>query len=150
MIPKNYETRFAMGLRTFAMGLAMWLGLMMSATAQKPGFYKLADHVEGDTWDGVEIVVKNSATDEPLPVPLASVRISFRKGAFAKEARVTLDSAAGSILIEDAAGWHFRAIAQTLDLPAGTWNYDVETTDTNGRVKTYLAGTLNVVKQVTQ
>ena len=102
----------------------------------------LPDIFRGDTWDGISVGLRTDGT--LLANPLASVRMSFSDGAADV---LMLTSAAGQIVITSAADWRFTVNPITpFPLPVGIFYWNIETTDSMGTIKTYLAGTIPVIK----
>lgn len=105
-----------------------------------PGVYNLPNMVQGDTWDGISVVL---TVDDIAPtVPLQLVHMTFQADPQA-EPTVTLYSP-GDITINDAATWDITVPAQKLNLPVGTFHYSLRFMDTNSNLKTYLTGTLTL------
>lgn len=108
--------------------------------------------VRGDTFDGIanlQITVDSAAPTDAL----ASVRIQFRRSKRAASVLQSLssDDSPATILIEDADTWLISIpSSNNLDLPVGKSFYDMEFTDVNGRKKTYIAGTIEVLQDVTR
>lgn len=94
----------------------------------------------GDTWDGFTVAF--SSTGTAFGSPLASVRMFFKDSS--GNLGMSLTSASG-ITITDAAAWEFTIDEITpMALAIGSWNWSIETTDDDGKIKTRLAGTLIV------
>ena len=102
--------------------------------------------VEGDTWSGATVTIT------PVPTAdLASVKMHFRTDFDSNRTVLKLDSSdATQINITDANAWEFTLEEQNLDLKAGTYVWQIETTDANDVIKTYLEGTIEVYKDVTR
>lgn len=77
--------------------------------------------------------------------------MQFRRHVADASAGLSLDSDEDTIIITDAALWTF-SIPTVLNFPlaAGVWQYDFETTDAAGFVRTYFGGTLTVERDVTR
>ena len=96
--------------------------------------------VQGDTWGGIPVI-----TLDPVPnYSVSSARMPFRESGFEGAPVVTLTSAAGGITINNASTWSFTMPAQALPLPAGTYDWQFQTTDSQGSTQTYLQGTITV------
>jgi len=116
----------------------------------KPAKYDLPGVTRGDEWEGFGVLVL--VNDAAPPVALALVEIHFRATPGATGAPLASLSSADTDQIEitNAATWTYLVQKQTLALPAGRFYHDVQTTDTAGVVKTYLAGTIKVTQDVTR
>jgi hypothetical protein len=115
-----------------------------------PATYHLPSVVEGDTWAGIPALTVRVNNAAPASA-LALVRIQIRRRHDDADALVSLHSGSGGgISIDDAAAWEVSVARRVLDLPAGRYVHDVEFTDAAGEVRTYLAGSLSVGKQVTR
>ena len=118
----------------------------------KPSTYNFPDMVRGDTFDGIaelQITVDSAAPS----VALASVRIHFRRskraGAILKS--LSSEDSPATISIDNADTWLISIPSSNdLDLPVGKSFYDMEFTDADGRKKTYIAGTIEVLHDVTR
>jgi len=108
------------------------------------GTYNFPTTFQGDTLDAVPIVITRTPTSLDA---LASVEIDFRLNNVNNcTTAKTLTSGSG-ITITNAATWAFTVNAITeLDLAPGFYVYSIKCTDTNGRVKTYLRGSLTVLQ----
>lgn len=122
----------------------------------KPGIYNLPSFTAGDTWGGVpkiRIRLQENSESEPEPPssPLALVRLQFRRKYSDPVALVSLDSdTMGGIEIDDSEDWEISIPPNDLNLSPGEYIYDLETTDDDGIVTTYLAGTISIGPQVTR
>ena len=76
--------------------------------------------------------------------------MDIRVNADSASASKALTSGGGDITIDNAATWEFTVEPFAMDLAAGPYVYDVETTDAAGTVRTYLSGSLTVVQDVTR
>ena len=109
----------------------------------QPANIALPDIVRGDTWDGISVGFNTSGT--LLADPLVSVRMAFSE-ADTDIDTLMLTSAAGQIVITSASDWQFTVNAITpFPLPAGTFYWNIETTDSAGSIKTYLVGTILII-----
>jgi len=109
----------------------------------RPANIPLPDIVRGDTWDGITASLSTDGT--LLADSLVGVRMSF-KGPDSDAEALMLTSAAGQIVITSAANWRFTVNPITpFPLTVGTFSWNIETTDSGGSIKTYLAGTILVI-----
>jgi hypothetical protein len=66
-----------------------------------------------------------------------------------KDGRTLTTSQGGGITLTVADGDTTLAVAPWIvDLPSGSYHYDLETTDNAGLIKTYIAGTITVTRDV--
>jgi len=111
----------------------------------RPGKFNLTPVVYLDTWNGLSAVY--TSTGNTFDSNLATVRMMFRDGD--GSLGLSLTSSSG-IVINDANAWDFTVSPiTTLTLAVGTWFWSVETTSVAGTIKTYLAGTLEVLQDAT-
>jgi len=97
--------------------------------------------VQGDTWGGIPLI-----TFTPAPNYLVvSARMQFRESKVAVLPSATLTTEPnGGIEINDADDWIFTVPVQNLPLTAGTYDWQFQTTDSQGSVQTYMQGTIQV------
>lgn len=89
---------------------------------------------------------------EPPDEEVEGVSIQFRRGSRRGSVGVELTEADG-ITITDAADWEISIDARApedFDLGAGSWHWDLETTDATGTVRTWLWGILTVEDDATR
>jgi hypothetical protein len=100
--------------------------------------------VQGDTWGGIPSIIFT-----PNPTYLVvSARMQFRESKVAVLPSATLSTEDGSIIINNAADWEFTIPVQNLPLTAGIYDWQFQTTDSQGNVQTYMQGTLQVYLDV--
>lgn len=109
-----------------------------------PAVVNLPTHKRGDVWSGMTI-----GPMSPQPAyPLVSCRLQFRNPKSKNSVGYEFSSAPtgnmGSIGIVSAAAFHVQFPEQTLPLKAGDWVGDWETTDSQGKVRTYIEFHLTV------
>ncbi len=97
--------------------------------------------VQGDTWGGIP-----SITITPAPnYNVVSARMQFRESKVAVLPSATLSTEPnGGIVINNASTWSFTIPVQNLPLTAGIYDWQFQTTDSQGNVQTYMQGTLQV------
>lgn len=117
----------------------------------KPSTYNFPDLVRGDTFDGISSL-QITVNDAAPTTALASVRAQFRRSKKADAVLLELSSetSPATISIDNASTWLISVPAGSLDLPVGKAFYDMEFTDADGRKKTYIAGTIEVLQDVTR
>ena len=100
--------------------------------------------VQGDTWGGIP-----SITFDPAPnYNVASARMQFRASKVSPLPSATLSTTDGTIVINNAVTWNFTVPVQNLALTAGTYNWQFQTTDSQGSIQTYMQGTIEVLLDV--
>ena len=111
----------------------------------------LPDVLSGDTWDGLTIGPVSFNGGQP-PHALQSCRLYFRDPktkALACGFKSDQTEGFGTISIDDPAAWLVSIAAQPLPMSAGTYEWDFETTDAAGTVRTLYGGTIRVRQDVT-
>ena len=104
--------------------------------------------VENDTFEGVSFVI--TPVVEAL---LVSARMHFRTDANNTRTALklsTTDSSQLSITDNTTASWTISMPEQQLSLKAGTYVWQLETTDADDRVITYVSGTFTVLTDLTR
>ena len=110
-----------------------------------PYILNLADYYKGDGWDGMTI-----GPITPIPTySSVSCRLHFRDPetlalGYALSSNPGIGE--GTITITDDGTYEFDIPRQVLGLTAGTWEYDFETTDTEGIPTTWFRGKLKVLQ----
>ena len=109
---------------------------------------KLSDRIKNDTFSSVEFEYQNEA-GTPLDITGATIRVQFRNNN--KKGHVVKDITDGNgITATDLSIGKFQIDKFTpIDFEAGNYYYDVQTTFSNGDVKTYVGGTFRVIQDVT-
>jgi hypothetical protein len=115
-----------------------------------PATYNLATVTAGDTWSGVPQI--RVEIDGAAPsATLSRVALQIRNLPSSESAIVSLTSeTGGGITISNSTTWTFSVPAQILALRAGTYVYDIETEDANGKIQTFLSGSILVNTEVTR
>ena len=112
-----------------------------------PDRYNLPACVSGDTFPGFRITSIKINGSAPTTA-LDSVRIDFRTTPAAPVSSLRLDSTDG-VTINNNATWDFTVDPFTVDLPAGEYYYDIETT-TGTTIRTYLKGHWTIAQDTTR
>ncbi len=107
---------------------------------------KIPDHKKGDTFDGYQITVTYDGG--AFPNDLASV-IFTAKPQPQSSTKHQLSTGGNGITIADAANWIIQIDEQMINWPAFNYYYDIQFTDVNGRVKTYVYGRWNITQDIT-
>jgi hypothetical protein len=113
-----------------------------------PKEYTIAPHVSGDSWNGIDLITI-SINSAPPDEELVSAKIQFRKSSMGS-VFLTLDSADGSVVIEDAALWQMSVPSQIVSLSPDDYYWDLQTTDASGSIKTYVKGTWTILGDITR
>jgi len=117
----------------------------------RPATVNLKPHTRGDTWEGIPI---SSVTINGVPpiAPIVSARLQFRY-ADTLELAYELNSVPavdkGTITIIDPNTWNISIDAQILNMPAGDYVWDFETTDSDAVVRTLYTGKFQHVQDIT-
>lgn len=112
----------------------------------------LSPFVEGDTWNGIQLIGPVTINGDPPAASLAVARLGFKRNYsdFQHAAMVSSqDGEGGPLEIIDADLWTMSVPAQQLPLLAGQYRWDLETVDSDGEVKTYIGGVIEVTPQTT-
>ena len=110
--------------------------------------YKIADHYKGDTFDGVQFTLLNSTDNIPINLTGCAIKIQFKKSAAYGTLQKEITNTAG-ITIVDAVNGVFKIDAFLINWSEANYYYDIEITFPNGLVKTYIKGTLAIIRDVT-
>lgn len=109
---------------------------------------QLPDYRRGDTWPGAVFTTQYNGGAPPTPA--ASVRLQFRLQTN-RNIMEEFSSSKGTLVIEDAAAWTFRAVGRRITtLIPGLYDFALEVTDTDGVVLTTAVGTMKVLEDITR
>lgn len=103
-------------------------------------------HKRGDTYNGAEFTI--TVNSSPLDLTGASFLCQFKSTPLSAPV-LTFTLGAGISLVTPAAGV-FKFDSQIINLPAGSYVYDVQITLANGTVKTYISGTMTIIEDVSR
>ncbi len=109
------------------------------------GNYDFPDIVAGDTSETTEFVITVNAA--PLILTGATIKMDFRDPSGKVVKYFTTENS--TITIVDAINGRFRIEKYTCDIPAKTYDHDIEITLPSGVKKTYVKGQINVLDEVT-
>lgn len=115
-----------------------------------PGQLSLPPFTEGNTWPGIPLITVQLEDTSPPAVPIAGVRMYFRRFPQEQIPAVKLHSDGGGIIIQDANAW--EVVIPAIDLPklkVGKWYFDIEFTRTDGVVQTFITGDTEVLSRIT-
>jgi hypothetical protein len=107
--------------------------------------YNIPTHKKGDTFTGVTFTVLVNGT--PLNLTGSAIKMDIRVGNVLKK-RIDNGTTGGVTLLNAGAGV-FTIDKQIIDIPARTYDYDIQFTLANGDVKTYIIGTWTIVQDIT-
>lgn len=108
--------------------------------------YIMPEIMKGDTFDDLQFTIKINDVVEDLTG--YAIECKFRRNNKRGTVSKTLTVGSG-ITVTDATNGVFKIDSFDLDWHAGVYFYDIEFTDTNDLINTYICGTLTVVQDVT-
>ncbi len=109
-----------------------------------PGEVTLSSYSYGDTWNGIAQITV-AVGGSPPAANLASVEMEFRpRSVPSKQAKLL--TSPDDITIVSAANWEISIPAQDLELNAGKYDWYLTTVDADGVRKTYIKGTIEVLR----
>jgi hypothetical protein len=109
---------------------------------------RLNDRIKNDTFESVEFEY-NDNVGNPMDLTGVTVKVQFRNSSKKGHVVKSIDTTSG-ITMTDAVNGKFEIDKFTpVDFEVGNYYYDVETTFTNGDIKTYVGGTFKVIQDVT-
>jgi hypothetical protein len=110
------------------------------------GKYNFKNHKKGDTLNPVQFTL--IINGEPQPLDGMSINCMFKKKQTDVNAVLTLSIDSGISIVNEAQGI-FKIDPGVVNIPAGTYYYDIQFTFTDNTVKTLIEGTLIVVQDIT-
>ncbi len=110
------------------------------------GTYNLETTITGDTFNQVSFAVAPNGS--PLNLTGYTIKLQIRN-TYTSTAVKSLEIGSG-ITVTNAAGGVFRIDAFVVDFAAGTYVYDIQLTSSGGVVKTYIAGEMVILNDVTR
>jgi hypothetical protein len=106
--------------------------------------YDFPKHIKGDTWRTTTFTV--TVNDLAKDLTGATIDMNVRDC----NAVSWLDMTNGTgITITDAANGVFQIDQQTLDIPAGLYSYDIQITDSDGVIATWIRGNITIIQDIT-
>lgn len=110
-----------------------------------PATYNFSDIYKGDTMEDVtfQITEDGSAVD----LTGSAIKMQLRH---AGKLYADFSLASSSIVVLNSTGGQFKVCPGIVDIPARVYNYDIEVTLASGDRKTYIAGTINVLPEITE
>jgi len=114
----------------------------------QPVTISIPNHTKGDTWEGLKREVPLLFDGGPPPADLASCRMYVRNSAgIILKFKTTPAVGEKTITIDNAATWLFTVEPTVVDITAGKYRWDFETTDADGAVRTLYSGTWTITKE---
>jgi hypothetical protein len=110
----------------------------------QPQSLSLPSVYEGTTWEGIGSVTLQRPAGTPLPLEGAHLKMIYRR-AGERRVRLSLSTGAG-IQITDPAAGVFQVPARILDLPAGTYYWEIIVTFSSGEVVPLFVGTQEITR----
>jgi hypothetical protein len=108
--------------------------------------YNFKPHLKGDTFPGITFSIK--VNDEFLDLTDAQIRMQLRQNP-THPVSYELSFEAGNIEISDAENGEFKIKEQIIDFPARNYNYDIQISWPDSKVKTYISGIWVINQDVT-
>ena len=104
--------------------------------------------LRGDTWSGItSITITTSGV--PISLSAASIKMQLRED-LDSPVVLELSTANEGIVITDPLNGVFQIPPQIIDIPFDTYNYDIQVTFPDGRIKTYITGTWQITPDITE
>lgn len=110
--------------------------------------YDIPTAKRGDTWDGINSICI-SVNGVPANLTGASIKAEFRKSIDSPVA-LTLSTDNGGIVVINPTGGLIQFPPKLIEIPFGTYMYDLQVTYANGVVKTYFSGTWIITPDITE
>ncbi len=110
---------------------------------------KLAEVKRGDSWQGLGLITVK-LNDAALDLTGASVLMQLRKRPVHGKTIAEWSTARGSIEMIDTANGQFKVVGRVMNVPAGSYAWDIEITLADGRVITIAQGTWRILQDVSR
>lgn len=109
--------------------------------------YNFPPHTKGDTFISPTFQVVLNGT----PIDLANYTLKMEIRASVNSTPVkTFTSADGLEIVGPTTDGKFKITTTIIDIPVGKYLYDIQFTDTNSEVNTWIKGVFKVIKEITQ
>lgn len=112
----------------------------------KPGEFNFPDHTKDDTFEGVEFILEENGS--PIDLTGASIRMMLKLTP-QDDAALTVFTPSDGLTITDAVNGIFQFDEQVISVDAGEYFYDIEVTDSGGKVTTYVSGRWIICQDIT-
>jgi hypothetical protein len=109
--------------------------------------YNFPNHIKGDTFNGVEFTLEVNSV--AVDLTNASILMYLKKQKAPCDVVASFSTDTTKITITDAVNGVFQFNNQIIDVPAATYDYDIQITLNNGNVKTYIKGTWTILQDIT-
>lgn len=107
--------------------------------------YNIPSHRRGDTWDGINSIAI-SVNSVPVVLSGSKITMEFRQD-IDSPVVMTFSTETSTIQILNANT--IRIPARKIEVPFGTYQYDLQVTYSTGVVKTYMSGIWEIVPDIT-
>jgi hypothetical protein len=108
--------------------------------------YTIPPHHRGDTWDGINSITI-SVNGVPIILTGTSIKMEFRQG---PDYPVVLTFSTSDNTLQIIGTSSIRVMPRKIEIPFGTYYYDLQVTYPDGKVKTYMSGSWKIVPDVTE
>lgn len=108
--------------------------------------YDFPEHRKGDTMEAVTFTI--TVNSVALNLTGASAKMDLRKQGLQKK-RYTTTAGDGLTIVAPATDGKLRFDKKVVDIPADTYDYDIQITLSSGDIKTYIAGKFPIVQDIT-
>jgi cytoplasmic iron level regulating protein YaaA (DUF328/UPF0246 family) len=113
-----------------------------------PEFYKIPNHYKGDTFNGLQFTVLNTVGLTAIDLTDVVIKSEFKLNNKRGQTVQTFIIDTG-LTVTDALNGVFQIDPFILDWGISTYYYDIEFTFPNGRIITYIDGTIKIIQDVT-
>jgi hypothetical protein len=118
-----------------------------------PGTKNIKAHWSGDTWRGITFrisTVDSQGTKTPVDLTGARVDMHVKKEPTDRKSVLQFSTEDSTMQISDAVGGVVTVLPMVVEEKAQEYYYDLQVTDTNGVVTTYVQGSWEIVQDVTR
>lgn len=111
--------------------------------------YNFDPHVGGDTWEGISSITFLT-NGFPIDLSNAIVKIDFRRSVDSPAVLSLTNVASAGIVVINALSGIISIPPQIVDIPIGTYQYDLKIKLSSTQVKTYMRGSWDIVTHTTR
>jgi len=110
------------------------------------------EHLKGDTFNEClfEMLIEESSVYVPINITDAVIRMQLRKEAGQPVALSLTSVSNQGITITNGPLGLFKINEQVIDIPAKSYEYDIEIEFPTGKILTYVRGNFNVINDITR